>query len=65
MKRRREKSMATRPNIVLFVSDQQQWQSICGRSPARSPHLSRLAQEGLRFERCYATVALCCPSRAA
>jgi choline-sulfatase len=57
--------MATRPNILLFVSDQQQWQTVCGRSPARSPHVDRLAEEGLRFERPYATVALCCPSRAA
>jgi arylsulfatase A-like enzyme len=57
--------MAPRPNILLFVSDQQQWQSVCGRSPARSPHVDRLAAEGLRFERPYATVALCCPSRAA
>jgi arylsulfatase A-like enzyme len=55
---------ATRPNILLFVSDQQQWQTICGRSPARSPAIDRLAAEGMRFERPYATVALCCPSRA-
>jgi arylsulfatase A-like enzyme len=54
-----------RPNIVLFVSDQQQWQTVCGRSPARSPHIDRLATEGLTFGRSYATVALCCPSRAA
>lgn len=57
--------MDERPNILLFVSDQQQWRTVCGRSPARSPHIDRLAAEGLRFERPYATVALCCPSRAA
>ena len=56
---------STRPNILLFVSDQQQWQTVCGRGPARSPRIDRLAAEGLRFERPYATVALCCPSRAA
>ncbi len=53
------------PNILLFVSDQQQWQTIGERSPARSPHLNRLAAAGMQFERPYATVALCCPSRAA
>jgi len=56
---------AARPNILLFVSDQQQWQTICDRSPARAPHINRLASQGIRFERPYATVALCCPSRAA
>ncbi|MGN6758011.1 MAG: sulfatase-like hydrolase/transferase [Thermomicrobiales bacterium] len=55
----------TQPNILLFVSDQQQWQTVCGRGPAQSPNINRLAAEGLRFERPYATVALCCPSRAA
>ncbi len=56
---------ATRPNILHFVSDQQQWQTVCGRSPVQTPHVNSLAAEGLRFERPYATVALCCPSRAA
>jgi len=55
---------APRPNILLFVSDQQQWRTVCNRSPARSPHINRLAAAGMRFERSYATVALCCPSRA-
>ena len=40
--------MAEGPNLLLFVSDQQQWRTICGRSPARSPNIDRLAAEGLR-----------------
>lgn len=55
---------SARPNILLFVTDQQQWQTICGRSPARTPNVDRLAAEGMRFERPYVTTALCCPSRA-
>jgi arylsulfatase A-like enzyme len=54
-----------RPNILLFVSDQQQWATVCGRNPARSPNVDRLAAEGMTFARPYATVALCCPARAA
>ncbi|MBA2277968.1 MAG: sulfatase-like hydrolase/transferase, partial [Chloroflexia bacterium] len=57
--------MPTQSNILLFVSDQQQWQTVNGRCPARSPHINRLAAEGMTFERPYATVALCCPSRGA
>jgi len=54
-----------RPNILLFVTDQQQARTICNQSPCNTPNINRLAAEGLRFDRAYATVALCCPSRAA
>jgi len=54
-----------RPNILLFISDQQRWQTVCGRSRVRTPHMDRLGREGMRFDRSYATVALSCPARAA
>jgi len=54
-----------RPNILLFVTDQQQARTICNQSPCNTPNINRLAAEGIRFDRAYATVALCCPSRAA
>ncbi|MCX6638216.1 MAG: sulfatase-like hydrolase/transferase [Acidobacteria bacterium] len=55
---------ARRPNILHIQTDQQQWATIAGRSPCRTPNLDRLAREGLLFERSYTPSAVCCPSRA-
>jgi arylsulfatase A-like enzyme len=54
------------PNILMVVTDQERWDilgsygsTICG-----TPHLDRLASEGVRFETCLAPTAICSPSRA-
>jgi choline-sulfatase len=52
------------PNILHIMTDQQQWATIAGRSQCRTPNLSRLAGEGLLFERSYTPSAVCCPARA-
>jgi arylsulfatase A-like enzyme len=57
-------SGAQRPNILHIMSDQQQWATIAGRSPCRTPNLDRLAREGILFERSYTPSAVCCPARA-
>lgn len=53
-------------NILLFTADDMNFDSsgVCG-GPIRdlTPHIDRLAGEGMRFERAYATVAVCQPSR--
>ena len=54
----------TRPNILHIMSDQQQWATIAGRSPCHTPHLNRLAEQGLLFDRSYTPSAVCCPARA-
>jgi hypothetical protein len=46
------------------MSDQQQWATIAGRSQCRTPHLNRLAQDGMLFEPSYTPSAVCCPARA-
>ena len=46
-------SGAPRPNILHIMSDQQQWATLSGRSPCRTPHLNKLAAGGLSFERSY------------
>ncbi|MCC7492709.1 MAG: sulfatase-like hydrolase/transferase [Fimbriimonadaceae bacterium] len=53
-----------RPNILIFMNDQEQFQVTQPDHPCRTPHADRLAAEGLRFTRCYTPTAHCCPARA-
>jgi N-sulfoglucosamine sulfohydrolase len=59
-------SAAQRPNILLFLSDDHGWaDSGCyGHRDVRTPHIDRLAAEGLRFTHAFAGSATCSPSRA-
>ena len=54
------------PNILLILTDQQRWDSLgCyGATWVDTPNLDRLAADGVRFDRCYCTNAICTPSRA-
>src|SRR5688572_16971209 len=58
---------ALRPNVLLFITDQQRWDTLgyTGRTPCRTPHLDRLAREGVAFDRCLTPDPICCPARAA
>ena len=53
------------PNIVLIVSDDQGYPDlgIIGTKPILTPHLDRLAREGVRATNFYATWPACNPSR--
>ena len=55
-----------RPNLVVVMSDQHNSQVLgCAGDPIiRTPHLDRLAAEGVRFAQTYAGSPLCVPSRA-
>src|SRR4051812_32956110 len=55
-----------RPNILFFFSDDHAYQAISayGFGLNRTPNLDRIAQEGMRFDRCLTTYSLCGPSRA-
>ncbi|WP_167357196.1 sulfatase-like hydrolase/transferase [Paenibacillus pectinilyticus] len=57
-------SRPNRPNMLIFMTDQQQAQVIDERHPCRTPHLNQFAREGITFDRTYTTMAHCCPSRA-
>jgi choline-sulfatase len=59
--------MATRPHVVLVIADQLSAAALpsYGNTVALTPHLDRLAEEGVVFERAYCASPLCAPSRAA
>jgi len=53
-------------NVVLILTDNQgAWTLGCyGNPDIRTPHLDRLARDGMLFERCYSSNAVCSPTRA-
>jgi N-sulfoglucosamine sulfohydrolase len=55
------------PNILLITVDDMNWDTPgCFGGPAGvTPHIDRLAAEGLRFERAHVALAICQPSRQA
>src|SRR5262245_3088035 len=59
-------SAADRPNILFIMSDDHAFQAISayGSNRNQTPHIDRIAAEGVRFDRCYVTNSLCGPSRA-
>lgn len=56
---------ATQPNVIIFLADDMGWADVGYKgSPIETPSLDRLAREGTRLERFYAT-PVCSPTRAA
>jgi arylsulfatase B len=56
---------AARPNVVLFLADDLGWNDVGFHgSPIRTPHIDRIAAQGVRFTQLYA-FPLCSPTRAA
>jgi arylsulfatase A-like enzyme len=58
-------SDSRQPNILLIVSDDQGWPDLgcLDLKPIQTPHLDRLAAEGVRLTNFYATWPACTPSR--
>lgn len=55
---------ADRPNIVLIMADDVSWTAFgsYGSEECKTPHLDRMAAQGIRFTQCYST-PICSPSR--
>jgi len=60
-------TQAERPNIILVFIDDMGWGdfSCFGNEHAKTPHIDRLAKEGLRFDQFYVNSPICSPSRVA
>ncbi len=58
---------APRPNLVVVLIDDMGWGdfSCFGNQDARTPHVDRLAAEGIRFSQFYVNSPICSPSRCA
>lgn len=59
-------SEARRPNLVMILTDDHGWQSIgaYGSVVNATPRIDEIGRRGWRFDQCFATNALCSPSRA-
>ncbi|MEC9378287.1 MAG: sulfatase-like hydrolase/transferase, partial [Candidatus Latescibacterota bacterium] len=56
--------MTIRPNLLLLMTDQQRADALgCVSDWVRTPHLDRLAAEGVRFSNCVTTSPVCIPAR--
>jgi len=55
------------PNVILIFVDDMGWMDLScqGSDFYKTPHIDRLAKEGIRFTNGYAACAVCSPSRAA
>jgi arylsulfatase A-like enzyme len=58
---------AAKPNVVLVFIDDMGWGdfSCFGNKAVKTPHIDRLAKEGVRFEQFYVNSPICSPSRVA
>ncbi|MCL4851441.1 MAG: sulfatase-like hydrolase/transferase, partial [Bryobacteraceae bacterium] len=55
-----------KPNILFLLTDDQRWDALgcMGRPVIETPHIDRLAREGVTFENNFCASAICMTSRA-
>ncbi|MEZ6045375.1 MAG: sulfatase-like hydrolase/transferase [Planctomycetaceae bacterium] len=56
----------TPPNVILFLADDMGWRDLAcyGNEFHETPHIDKLAAEGMRFTDAYAACPVCSPTRA-
>ncbi|MFA6290644.1 MAG: sulfatase-like hydrolase/transferase [Victivallales bacterium] len=55
---------ASKPDIIVFMTDQQHCRTIGGRSVCKTPNLNALLQSGTLFDNAFCPTPICTPSRA-
>lgn len=57
---------ADRPNIIFILADDVRWDDLgaAGHPFSKTPHIDRIAREGIMFRNTFATTVICSPSRA-
>ncbi|MBT8222453.1 MAG: sulfatase-like hydrolase/transferase, partial [Eudoraea sp.] len=57
---------AQRPNIIFILTDDHAYQALSAYDNRliKTPHIDRLAKEGMLFQRAFVTNSICSPSRA-
>ncbi|HCC70286.1 MAG TPA: hypothetical protein DEQ09_03925 [Bacteroidales bacterium] len=55
-----------KPNIILIITDDQRWDALgyAGNNIIKTPHMDKLAGEGLYFSNAFVTTPICAASRA-
>src|SRR5262245_19202428 len=55
---------AERPHVIIVLADDLGWGDLaCYAGVTPTPHLDRMAREGVRFEQAYVAAPICSPSR--
>src|SRR5687767_853285 len=60
-------SAQSRPNVILILADDLGWTDLpCyGSELYETPHIDRLARDGMKFTQAYSACTVCSPTRAA
>ena len=57
--------MGKRPNIIIFITDQQNADTLKPESKAKTPNVDEFRKDAVVFDSAYTVAPHCCPSRAA
>ena len=57
---------AAKPDILIVIADDMTWRDCqpYGNREVRTPHLAKLASQGMTFDACFTSTAMCAPTRA-
>lgn len=58
--------MTKQPNILIIYPDQMRYDAMgcAGNQVIKTPHIDKLASEGVQFSEAYTSYPICCPFRA-